>query len=515
MTDGAPTAAPRETALACLRAGIEAADPFRAARRALSVTDDTDGVERVFTPDGPRTPATATATDTDGPLLRLDGDAWALDRYDRVLVLGAGKAADRLAAGVCSSLTPDDGLVVTDDRGAGDDSPSAATLTVDVPDVSLPGSVAVRAAAHPVPDERGLAAARRVETLAEAADRQTLVVVALTGGGSALLPAPAGDLDLTALRVLTRDLLDAGEPVAAVNAVRRHCSRLQGGRLAARLAPATTLALAVSDVVGDDPGVVASGPTTPDPTTYGDALAVVERSGLDAPAVREHLRAGAAGAVPETPAGDGPGADGAAFERVRTAVVASGRPSVAAAASAARDRGYRVRTLSTAVEGEAAAVGRRLAGLAGAVRGPAVVLGAGETTVTVHDGSTPPGAVPEDDRGAGGPNCELALAGACTLPTAAVLAAVDTDGRDGPPGAGDRPDPAGALVDGATVAGDGERAAAERALSTHASRSLLREWGALVVTGPTGTNVADLSVVVVPERQDAGGGVFNKTKESR
>ncbi len=496
MADGngeSADAPPRETALGCVRAALTASDAYRAARRALSVTADPGAVDRVFTPDGPTSEASG-----DGPWLCLDGDAWALGAYDRVVVLGAGKAADRLAAGVCERLGDrvDSGVVVTDDRERpadedGNEEPSGHHLDLGVSPVAVPDPVAVRRASHPLPDERGIAAAERVGVLADAADRETLVVVALTGGGSALLPAPAGELTLADLRALTTALLESGEPIAAVNAVRKHCSRLKGGLLARRAAPATVLGVAVSDVVGDDSTAIASGPTAPDPSTYRDALDVVERAGVTG-AVREHLRAGAQSGR-ETPEPGDP-----CFERARTAVVAGSERAVEAVRRAARDRGYDAVTLSTTLEGEATAVGRTLAGAALAaahgatpVDPPAVVVGAGEATVTV-DGAD----------GVGGPNAEAALAAGVALADRAVdavLATVDTDGRDGPPG--ERRDPGGAVVDTGTIT---DAAAARRALAAHDTRTCLREHGALLYTGPTGTNVADLCVAVCGEQDTPG-----------
>jgi|APHM01.1.fsa_nt_gi Putative glycerate kinase len=503
MADGGESgvAPPRATALACVRAAIEASDAYHAARRALAVVDDPEDVDRAFTPDGPQALG---SVGEDGPWLCLAGDAWALDTYNRVVVLGAGKAADRLAAGVCETLDErvDDGLVVTDDReraeGTDDEyAPDGHHLALDVPAVGVPDPVTVRQASHPLPDDRGLAAAERVESLADAADRKTLVVIALTGGGSALLPAPAGDLTSSELRTLTATLVESGEPIAAVNAVRKHCSRLKGGLLARLAAPATVLGLAVSDVVGDDLATIASGPTVPDPTTYRDALDITDRAGVTG-GVREHLRAGAESSRETPKAGD------ACFERARTVVLAGGERAVRAVRETARGQGYDAVTLSETLEGAATAVGRTLASatLATAAGGtpvdpPAVVVGAGETTVTL-DGAT----------GEGGPNTEAALAAGVALADRdgdAALAAVDTDGRDGPPGTGR--DPAGAMIDPDTVT---DASAAERALSAHDAREYLRRLGALLHTGPTGTNVADLYVAAVDGEQDTRGDGLRK-----
>ncbi len=508
--------APRETARACLRRGIAAVDPYRAVRTALSVVETADGpVLRLDAGSGPG-PGTATGATRE----------WHLASHDRVVAVGAGKAADRLVAGVGEVLAAadrgfDGGVVVTDDRDPAGDGPPAATLDVSVPEVQVPESVTVHEAGHPVPDQRGAAAAETVEGVADAADRETLVVAALTGGGSALLPAPAGDLTLSDLRALTDALLASGEAIGPMNAVRRHCSRLKGGRLARRVTPATLAGLVVSDVVGDDPSVVASGPTVPDPTTYADALAVADRTGVErtAPAVVAHLRAGVGGDHPETPDVDDP-----CFDRARTTVVANGRRALRAAAAAARDRGVRTRTLSPAVAGEASSVGRSWAGVLGSVAAgtdpgdaPVAVLAAGETTVTLAGaGETADESDGTDDPDPeGGPNAEVGLAAALSLradtgDAACLLAAVDTDGRDGPPT--DGPDPAGALVDATTVPdpptdADDERARARRALAAHDAAGYLRERDALVVTGPTGTNVADLHVgLVVPAPGSAGDG---------
>jgi len=422
-----------EVALDCIEAGIAAARPERVVRESVTL---------------------------DGDRLRVGGEEVDLGAFETVVVLGAGKGAAHVARALEGVLGDalDGGVVVTDNP--------VETARVDV----LPGD-------HPVPSERGVESAATVRERATQAYEGTLVLAVFTGGGSALLPAPADGVSLSDLRAVTDALLDSGAPIEDVNAVRKHCSTLKGGQLAEAIAPATVVTLLFSDVVGDDPATIASGPTAPDPTTFADALAVLER--VDAPeAITERLRRGAAGEVPETPT-----ADDAAFDRVRTHVLADAWTALGAARETARAAGYRTLVLSSRVTGEAreaaethAAVAAEMAATGNPVDPPAVVLSGGETTVTVRGD------------GAGGPNCEFALGAARSLPAGAVLGSVDTDGRDGTSGV------AGALVDAETVT---DRRAADAALDDSDAARYLRQRGALVETGPTGTNVNDLRVMVV------------------
>ena len=251
-------------ALDCLAAGIDATLP-------ASVVDEAVAVE------GDR----LSIADVDGTTTTVD-----LDAYDRIILLGAGKAADGLASALAARLGErvDGGAVVTTDPADGTSEPFAV----------LPGD-------HPRPTARGAESATRVREVAAAAGDQDLVLVALTGGGSATLTAPADGIPVAALRELTDELLASGAAIEEINAVRKHCSAVKGGRLAALAAPARVVTLAVSDVVGDDPAVIASGPTTPATTTFVDAIDVTECYDLDLPStVDAHLHAGVAG---ERPAG--------------------------------------------------------------------------------------------------------------------------------------------------------------------------------------------------------------------
>jgi len=441
-----------ELALDCLEAGIEAAHPARVVPASLSVAGDT---------------------------VRVDGASFDLDEYREVQAIGIGKAAGSAAVEVERLLGErlDGGVVVTTEP--------VSTDRVDV-----------RVGGHPLPDRDGVDGGRELAGVADDADGGTLLLAVVTGGGSALAAVPPEGVPLSALRETTAALLESGAPIGEVNAVRKHLSAVAGGRLAERAAPATVLVLLLSDVVGNDPSTIASGPFAPDGTTYADALAVLERHGIEAPdAARDYLEAGDAGERPETPGRDAP-----AFDRVRTVVAADGYTAASAAAERARAAGYRSMVLSTRVRGEAreaartfVAVGEEALATGDPVEPPAVVVAGGETTVTVRGGGT------------GGPNQEFALAaggddGAGTNPdggraTAPVVAAVDTDGIDGPT------DAAGGIVDPTTVTAD-EAAAA---LSDNDARTALEERGALLRTGQTGTNVNDLRVLVLPGPGDEGG----------
>jgi glycerate 2-kinase len=395
-----------------------------------------------------------------GPL-RLD-----LARVPRVLVLGAGKASAAMAATVEELLGSrvSQGFVVVKD---GYRVPTAR--------------IEVAEAGHPVPDGRGLAASARLLALAETAGLADLVIVLVSGGGSALTPAPTAPVTLEEKQALTRLLLSAGATIDELNAVRKHLSRFKGGWLARAASPATVLTLALSDVIGDPLDVIASGPTAPDPTTYLDALRVLERRFvLDrTPAsIVERLRAGAAGQLPETPK---PGDE--VFARVTSVVIGNNARVVEAAAAQAGRLGYRAQVLTRSLRGEARDVARALVARARALPGPAALIAAGETTVTVRGG------------GRGGRCQEFALAAALALEAgeSLVVLAAGTDGTDGPT------DAAGGLVDAATVTrGRAAGMDAARALADNDAHAFLTAAGACLTTGPTNTNLLDLYLILRP-----------------
>jgi glycerate 2-kinase len=403
--------------------------------------------------------------------LRLDGDVLAAGdfRFElgdraRVIVLGAGKAGASMARALEAILGDriSEGFVVVKDAHR------------------LPSErIELAEAGHPVPDARGLAASARLLALAEAATADDLVIVLISGGGSALTPAPAPPVTLEDKQAVTQMLLAAGATIGELNTVRKHLSRFKGGLLAREAWPATVLMLALSDVIGDPLDVIASGPTVPDPTRFADALSVLERRGVIARApasVLERLRAGARGDIPETPK---PGDQ--VFERVSNLVVGNNALVADAARVAAEALGYRATLLTLALEGEARQVASDLLVRARGLPSGSCLIAAGETTVTV--------------RGAGrGGRCqELALAAALGLSAdegLAVLAA-GTDGTDGPT------DAAGALVDAGTV-GRGRAAGLdpERTLADNDANAFLAASGDLIVTGPTNTNLLDLYLVL-------------------
>jgi hydroxypyruvate reductase len=345
-----------------------------------------------------------------------------------------------------------------------------------------PARVAVAEGGHPVPTEGSVRAAQRALARAEAAGPDDLVVALVSGGGSALWALPAHGLTLDDVQATTRLLLASGVEIGGVNAVRKHVSQVAGGRLAVAAAPSRLVALVLSDVVGDDLATVASGPTVPDPTTFADALAVLAGAGLTgrAPrAVRLHLERGAAGRLPETP-----GADDPAFETARTHLLAGNDTALDAARREAERLGYAVRAVEREVEGEARTVGDRAARRAGAASpgGPACWLWGGETTVTVVG------------TGRGGRNQEVALAAALALDGAdadLVVLSGGTDGVDGPT------DAAGGWASPRT-AGRIRAAGLDPAacLADNDAYRALDAAGALVRTGPTHTNVADVALAL-------------------
>jgi len=334
-------------------------------------------------------------------------------------------------------------------------------------------------AGHPVPDERGLTASARLLELARRAQEEELVLFLVSGGGSALTPAPAPPITLGEKQRVTRLLLAAGATIRELNAVRKHLSRFKGGQLARAAWPATVLTLALSDVIGDPLDVIASGPTAPDPSTFASALEVLDRRGVRAAApasVVDRLEAGRRGAIEETPkTGD------EIFARVRNVVIGNNALITDAAVAAARRLGYRPHFLTRELEGEAREVARALVSRARRLEPPACLVAGGETTVTVK-GS-----------GRGGRCQELALAATLALrpDDGLTILAAGTDGTDGPTEA------AGAIVDAGT-AGRGRAAGQDpdRALADNDAYGFLRASGDLLVSGPTNTNLLDLYVVL-------------------
>ncbi len=376
----------------------------------------------------------------------------------RVIVVGAGKASAAMAAAVEAQWGEGlEGLIITR-YGHG-----VAVRSIEIVE-----------AAHPVPDAAGQKAATRIAGMVEGLTGDDFVLCLISGGGSALLAAPAPGLTLADKQELNRQLLSSGAPIGEMNCVRKHLSALKGGRLAARAHPARVLSLVISDVPGDDPSTVASGPTVADPTTVADARAIIARYGMKLPT---HIEAFLATPEAETPKPGDPRLAGA-----ETRIVAAPALSIAAAARVAEAAGYRAIDLGDRVEGEAREVGRAHAELALKTKGPAVILSGGETTVTLKG------------KGRGGRNSEYALALAIALGGAPGISALacDTDGIDG------SEDNAGAMVLPDTLARAKEQGLdAAALLADNDAYGFFSALGDLVITGPTLTNVNDFRAIVV------------------
>ena len=413
-------------------------------------------------------------------------DSVDLDMFTRIVVIGTGKAAAPMARAIEDIL----GDRVTD-----------GVVSVKRGHLDSLRTVRLIEAGHPVPDDQSVAAGREILELAQGGDRSTLFLILVSGGGSALLEAPLQavidgkpiELTLEDIQQTTRGLLDSGATIQEVNTVRKHLSAIKGGRLAEALAPAHSVSLILSDVVGDSFDSIASGITAPDPSTFGDALDCIKKYGIAdrlPPAVLRVLRAGADGAVAETPK---PGAE--AFRLVQNVLVGTNYQALLAATSAAASLGYETLLLTSRLTGEAREAAGFLASVIAEIRThdrpvhvPACLLCGGETTVTVRG------------TGGGGRNQELALAMIDEMTrepelyrnTAFVSAA--TDGTDGPT------DAAGAFAS-PEIAVKARRSGLDcRAyLADNDSYRFFDTIGELLRTGPTNTNVCDIQVALISE----------------
>lgn len=414
----------------------------------------------------------------EGDALCVDGEIWPLPERGRVLVIGAGKGAAPLAKAVEELL--------------GDRMDAGAIIVKYGHGMPL-GRTEVYEAAHPVPDAAGQAATRHILRLAQGAGVDDLVICLFTGGASALTPAPVPGVTLEDMQRLTTRLLACGATIQEMNAFRKHLSLFGGGQLARAAAPARVLSFLVSDVIGDDMGVIASGPTSPDASTFAGCLELVARYGLERtlPATLvDILHEGAAGRRPETPKAGDP-----LFDRVCTRIVAGNGQALAAAAQAARELGMAVHVRERPYTGEARECGVRLVEEAceaarryGEEGRTFCYLAGGECTVTLRG------------TGRGGRNQEMALAAALSLlerdPGDRVTALfAGTDGTDGPT------DAAGGFAAGRALAG--REAAARELLDENDSYTALAQAGLLWRTGPTLTNVMDMAILCV-ESQTSG-----------
>jgi len=390
----------------------------------------------------------------------------------RLLILAAGKAAGSMAEVAERHYLDERGLPTSRIGG----------LAVTRHGYGRPTRrVRVVEAGHPVPDAAGLAATLETLAMADAAGAGDLVLVLISGGASANWIAPAASLSLQEKQAVTRALLASGASIVEINAVRKHLSRIKGGRLAEHAYPARVVAVGISDVPGDDPAVIGSGPTVPDPTTLSDARAIVARYGLDLPGLVTRALA--------DPANETPKPGDPMFAATSFALAVRPADVFRTVEQAVRARGYDCIVLGTAIEGEARDVAVAHARLARDLQGQgrrAVILSGGELTVTLRG------------KGRGGPNQEYALALAVALAGASGIAALagDTDGTDG--GGGQAEDPAGAFIDDTTLARAGGLGLDPAAfLNDNNSTEFFEKLGDILTPGPTLTNVNDFRAILV------------------
>lgn len=434
----------RNDATSIFQAGLKAADPVSAILRHVTLA---------------------------GNQLQVGERGYDLARCSALYAVGAGKASARMAQAVEQ---------IVGERLSG-------IVNVKYGHAVPLKAVKVNEAGHPLPDEAGVRGTREILRLLEQCDEHGLVLFLVSGGGSALLPCPAQGLTLDDKQRTTQVLLECGATIHEINAVRKHISRVKGGRLARAAYPAAIVSLILSDVVGDSLDSIASGPTVPDSSTFSDCLRVIERYRIQEKlpaAVKTYLQRGAIGEIEETPKPSDP-----VFQKVQNLIVGSNRLALRAAKEKAEELGYRGLILSSLIQGETrevagvhTAIAREILMTGNPVPRPACVISGGETTVTIRGD------------GLGGRNQEFALAAAIGIAGSEgiVMLSGGTDGTDGPT------DAAGAIVDGATV----QRAKAkgldpERHLQSNDSYHFFQPLEDLLITGPTFTNVMDLRLVLV------------------
>jgi glycerate 2-kinase len=409
--------------------------------------------------------------------LRRDGDTliagkrrYRLNDFDRVQVIGAGKAGAAMARAV--------------ERIAGKKL-SAGFVNIKDGDAPRTRRVELNPSGHPVPDQRGFDGARRIASIARAATARDLLICVISGGASALMPSPADPLTLEEMQRTTGQLLACGATIHELNTIRKHVETLKGGQLARLASPARVIALILSDVVGDDLDVIGSGPTVGDTSTFADAAQIFKKYRVvPAEAVAARIAGGIAGRIPETPR-----PEDAALRHVQNLIVGSNRLAIDAAAAKARELGYRTLILSTFIEGETvdaakthAAIVKEILTSARPLRPPACVLSGGETTVTVRGA------------GLGGRNQEFVLAAGIALEGFApfTILSAGTDGIDGPT------DAAGAIATDQTIpCARAQQIDPGEFLKHNDSYHFFERVNGLIKTGPTGTNVMDIRAMLI------------------
>lgn len=407
-----------------------------------------------------------------GSTLEVDGYSFNVNQFKNIYVVGGGKASGIMAEALEEIL----GSYIT-----------AGRVNVPYGDKCKTSIIKIIKANHPVPDQAGVEGTLQILALAGQATEKDLVICLISGGGSSLMPLPREGISLEDKRVLTDALLKSGATISEINTIRKHISAFKGGWLAKTAYPATMLNLILSDVIGDSLDAIASGPAAPDHTTFADAKRILEKHRLwtNMPAsIRNVILKGIRGAIAETPK-----AQDSAFKKVHNVIIGSNKISSLMAVDYLKKEGLNTLLLSTTLEGEAKQVGIDLASVALDViysgkplSKPAGIVAGGETTVTVIG------------KGVGGRNQELALSAALKLQGVenCVLASLSTDGIDGPT------DAAGAIVDGNTMTVAKQKGLnPQEFLSNNDSYRFFTATGELIFTGSTGTNVNDISVIVI------------------
>ena len=427
-------------------AGLKAADPKQAVSRAVQISAD--------------------------DRLTIGEQEYDLGQFDRIKVVGAGKAAAPMASAIEDILGSriSEGFISTK-YGHG-----------------LPlKRFVVTEAGHPVPDKAGLAASRHIINLLEQSDDKDLIICLISGGGSALMPLPVSGISLTDKQKTTQILLACGATIHEINTIRKHISGIKGGKLARAAFPGTLITLILSDVIGDNLDVIASGPTVPDRSTFADCMEILGKyniTGEIPPHVIEYLKRGIQGIEPETPK-----PEDTIFDKTNAIIIGSSSLSIDAARDRAVASGYNTLILSSFIEGETrdvakvhAAITKEILKSGNPVPRPACIISGGETTVTIHGD------------GLGGRNMEFALAAAIEIEEldGVVILSGGTDGTDGPT------DAAGAIADGTTVQrGLAKGCNASEFLKNNDSYNFFKVLEDLLITGPTMTNVMDLRILLV------------------
>lgn len=426
-------------------AGLQAVDPVFAVKRTLKLSDST---------------------------LDIQGKVYDLNKFDRIIVIGAGKAGSSMSRGLEEIIG---------------DRITFGHVNIKYGHFDKVSKIYMQEAGHPSPDQSGYDGAKTIFNILKESNEKDFIFFLLSGGGSSLMPLPANGISLTAKQQTTNFLLSCGATIQEINTIRKHISMLKGGRLANIAYPSTLVSLIISDVIGDPLDSIASGPTVPDPTTYADCLTILKKYNIVnkiPEKVLSHINRGAKGLEQETPK-----SDEIIFEKVQNVIIANNTKAFKEAKKKSIELGYNPLILSTMIEGETKEVAKVHVGIAkeinksnNPVKRPACILSGGETTVTLHG------------NGLGGRNQEFALAAAIDIAGMhnIIVFSGATDGTDGPL------NPAGAVADGSTV----DRATKLEMnpsdyLANNDSYRFFLKLGDLITTGPTNTNVMDIRIVIV------------------